>query len=336
MLFNLPDPPLSWENRPRKVNDSFTVLPSQAGLRLDKVLAKQFPEFSRTRFQELIATGYIRSNKVSLKDPAYKVQEGHIIDVTIPPLVTPSPLPQDIPLSILFEDGDIIVLNKPAGMVTHPAPGHPEGTLVNALLYHCGTSLSGINGVRRPGIVHRLDKDTSGLMVVAKNDRAHQHLSEQLSTREMKRVYQAVVWGMLSAQIEVIEGAIGRDPNHRQRMSITEDGRFARTHCHPLKFFRRLASLVDCRLDTGRTHQIRVHLSSKGHGLIGDGLYGHPPRFIPAPLQDFLRETWIQKRQALHAKELSLIHPTTGEAMHFQSDLPMDIRSLLDVLQSLA
>jgi 23S rRNA pseudouridine1911/1915/1917 synthase len=228
------------------------------------------------------------------------------------------------------------VIDKPAGMVVHPAPGHAEGTLVNALLNHCGESLSGINGVKRPGIVHRLDKETSGLLVAAKNDKAHHALSHQLATREMGRVYWALVWGRLLPLEGSIEGAIGRDPRHRQRMAMREGGKFARTHYKVLKFFGTFASLVECRLETGRTHQIRVHLTAKGHPLLGDPLYKKQSLHVPEDLKTYLKEKWPQDRQALHAKELSFIHPSTGEKLNFSSELPEDMRNLIPVLDLIA
>lgn len=311
---------------------TFTVDPEDQGMRLDKFLAQKNPEISRRRFQELIEKGFVLGDQKTLENPASKVKTRQEIVVTIPPLVEAYPTPQNIPLDILYEDKDVIVINKPAGMVVHPAPGNPEGTLVNALLNHCGESLSGINGVKRPGIVHRLDKETSGLLVAAKNDKAHHHLSHQLATREMGRIYLALVWGRMLPKSGTIEGSIGRDPRHRQRMALRENGKFARTHYKVLKFFGTTASLVECRLDTGRTHQIRVHLTSKGYPLIGDPLYGKQPRALPETLKIYLQDQWPKARQALHAKELSFIHPVTDEKLQFFSDLPEDMRNLIHVL----
>lgn len=311
---------------------TFIVDQEEQGTRLDKFLAQKNPEISRRRFQELIEKSCVRVDLKTLESPAIKVKTGQHIEVTIPPLVEAYPIPQDIALDILYEDKDVIVINKPAGMVVHPAPGNPEGTLVNALLNHCGESLSGINGVKRPGIVHRLDKETSGLLVAAKNDKAHHHLSHQLATREMGRVYMALVWGRMLPLEGSIEGAIGRDPRHRQRMALRENGKFARTHYKVLKFFGTTASLVECHLDTGRTHQIRVHLSAKGYSLIGDPLYGKQPRGLPDILKTYLHDQWPKARQALHAKELSFIHPETDEKLNFSSDLPEDMRNLIHVL----
>lgn len=311
---------------------TFIVTQEDQGTRLDKFLALKNPEISRRRFQELIEKNFVLVDQEPQGAPAFKVKMGQTIEVTIPPLVEAYPMAEDIPLDILYEDGDIIVINKPAGMVVHPAPGNPQGTLVNALLNHCGESLSGINGVKRPGIVHRLDKETSGLLVAAKNDKAHHHLSHQLATREMGRVYLALVWGRMLPQNGTIEGAIGRDLRHRQRMALRGDGKFARTHYKVLKFFGTQASLVECRLDTGRTHQIRVHLTTKGHSLIGDPIYGKQPRVLDDDLRIFLQNQWPKARQALHAKELSFIHPMTDKSLHFSTELPEDMRNLIHVL----
>src|SRR3989338_6359941 len=314
---------------------SFIVNQEHEGQRLDKFLAIKAQDLSRTRLQDLIQTGFVQINGVAMNDVALKVKEGQKIQINIPPVVEAAPVPQKIPLDIFYEDEDLIVLNKPTGLVVHPAPGNPEGTLVNALLNHCGESLSGINGVKRPGIVHRLDKDTSGLMVVAKNDKTHHSLAYQLATREMSRVYQALIWCTLIPHKGIIEGPIGRDPHHRQRMALREKGKFARTHYKTIKIFGRLASLVECRLETGRTHQIRVHLASKGHPLIGDILYGKKPKGLPCPLDDFLDGQWIKGRQALHAKKISFVHPKSQDRLSFETDLPQDIRILLDVLESI-
>lgn len=301
-------------------------------LRLDKFLTLHIKDISRTRLSELIEKNCVYIDRKAVVTPAFKVKTGQSIEVTIPPLVEAYPIPQNIPLEILFEDDDVIVINKAAGMVVHPAPGNSKGTLVNALLNHCGESLSGINGVKRPGIVHRLDKETSGLLVAAKNDKAHHSLAHQLATREMGRVYMALVWGMVVPKAGTIEGSIGRDPRHRQRMALREGGKFARTHYQLLQYFGTMASLVECRLDTGRTHQIRVHLASKCFPLMGDPLYGKPPKIVPMELKTYMKEQWPMARQALHAKELSFLHPTTHETLHFSADLPKDMLNLIHVL----
>ena len=306
------------------------VTASDHGMRLDKFLVLTLQDLSRSRLSGLITSGYVKSGDKVLTEPAYKVKEGQKIDVTIPPLIEAIPLPQEIPLDILYEDNDVIVINKPPGLVVHPAPGNLLGTLVNALLNHCGESLSGIGGVKRPGIVHRLDKETSGILVAAKNDKAHHGLAHQLATHTMHRVYHALVWGKFIIPLGSIEGAIGRDLRNRQRMTIRQGGKFARTHYKVLKSFGTFASLVECRLETGRTHQIRVHLTSKGHPLIGDTLYGRPPRAIPLALKNYLAHTWPKGRHALHARELSFSHPTTHEILHFSTDLPQDMKDLIE------
>jgi len=316
-------------------SQTFIVDHQDHGMRLDKFLAMKVHELSRTRLQDLIERNCVLVDQEAVEGAAFKVKAGQHIEVTIPPVVEAYPSPQNIPLDVVFEDKDVIVINKPAGMVVHPAPGNPEGTLVNALLNHCGESLSGINGVRRPGIVHRLDKETSGLLIAAKNDQAHQSLAHQLATREMGRCYIALVWGMVIPPEGTIEGSIGRDARHRQRMALRKDGKFARTHYNALKFFGNIASLVECRLDTGRTHQIRVHLTTKGFPLIGDPLYGKQPQSLPPFLKTYITEQWPMARQALHAKELSFIHPTTHEKLHFSTHLPEDMRNLIHVLESL-
>lgn len=315
---------------------TLTVENSDQGLRLDKFLAGKMKEFSRTRLSQLVENGYICVSGIVIKESSFKTKEGQVIEITIPSLTEAIPTPQPIPLNILFEDEDVIVINKPAGMVVHPAPGNLTGTLVNALLSHCGESLSGINGVKRPGIVHRLDKNTSGLLVAAKNDQAHHHLAHQLASREMKRIYQALVWGNPFPPQGLIEGAIARDPRHRQRMALRSNGKFARTHYKVLTSFGKLTSLVECRLETGRTHQIRVHLANKGHPLLGDSLYGKQPRTVPCSLKTFLETQWVKERQALHAKELSFIHPRTHEELYFSTDLPEDMGNLITTLQSLS
>lgn len=312
----------------------YIVQPQDIGMRLDKFLAIKHPEASRTRLQQLIENNYVNINGEKINDASFKIKAGQNIELFIPPIIEASPSPQPIPLDIVYEDEDVIVINKAAGMVVHPAPGHSTGTLVNALLNHCGESLSGINGIKRPGIVHRLDKETSGLLVAAKNDKAHHSLSHQLTTREMRRCYITLAWGILTPQASTIEGAIGRDPRHRQRMTLRENGKWARTHYKVIKFFGKLVSLIECRLETGRTHQIRVHLASQGHSLLGDPLYGKPPRALPSFLKEYLTDKWPTARHALHAKELSFIHPKTHEKLLFSVALPEDMRDLIDVLHS--
>lgn len=298
---------------------NITAFDTDTGLRLDKFLSLR-TELSRSRIGALIEQGHVYPPF----DADFKVQAGQSFKVEIPPAIEAAPSAQSIPLDILYEDDDLIVINKPAGLVVHPGAGNTDGTLVNALLYHCGDSLSGIGGVKRPGIVHRIDKETSGVLVIAKNDAAHQNLSEQFSVHSIHRVYNAIVYGMppLSG---TVTGNIGRSPTDRQKMAIVATGgKRAVTHYKLLKpLFNGKASLVECKLETGRTHQIRVHLTSIKHPLVGDKTYGHAPKGTPEILRLF-------PRQALHAAELGFIHPKTGKFMLFKAPLPQDMQLLLD------
>ena len=312
-----------------------------AGTRLDVFLATSLENLSRTRIAKLIQEGNVCVNDIAVTLPKHKLKLGDVIVVAAPPPAPPDPEPEDIPLDIAYEDHDVIVLNKPPGLVVHPAPGHDTGTLVNALIYHCGDTLSGIGGVRRPGIVHRLDRETSGLLVVAKNDKAHQHLAAQFADHgrsgALKRQYQALVWGQL-VRPQTINQPIGRSPHNRQKQAVTRNGRQAVTHVDPGQFFMAgtdavVASEIACRLETGRTHQIRVHLAHIGFPVIGDQDYGKG--FITRA--NALEESRCQrvmefKRQALHARELGFSHPTTGEAMLFCAEPPEDYRLLRDAL----
>ena len=294
-----------------------------AGERLDKHLAGGAPELSRSRIKSLILAGQVVSGGATITDPSYRVKPGMRFEITVPEPVPAQPRGQAIALTVVHEDDALIVIDKPAGMVVHPAPGNPDATLVNALIHHCGDSLSGIGGVARPGIVHRLDKDTSGLMVAAKTDAAHHSLSGQLAARTMSRVYLALVRGRPNPSEGVIRGAIGRSPANRKKMAVLDDdrpgGRAAVTHYSVLESFEGPVSLLECRLETGRTHQIRVHLTHKGHPLIGDKLYGgaRSPAFA---------------RQALHAYKLAFTHPDSGEKMRFEIALPDDMRALIEGL----
>ncbi len=312
------------------------VLPEEAGQRLDKWLSARLPDLSRTRIKSLIEQGRVVSAGVTIADASAKVKAGQDFAVAVPPDAPAEPEAQDIALDVVYEDGDLIVIDKPAGMVVHPAPGSPDHTLVNALLAHCGESLSGIGGVRRPGIVHRIDKDTSGLLVVAKNDRAHHALSEQFAAHTLERAYKALVWGMPNPTQGDIEGDIGRSPQDRKKMAIvSHGGKHAHTRYRVIRpFAGGTVSLVECRLSTGRTHQIRVHMTSIGHPLVGDQTYGRSraaklkalPEHARAALADF-------PRQALHAYLLGFTHPTTGELVRFESDLPADINALMAALE---
>lgn len=309
---------------------------AEYNMRLDKFLALKLPEISRARLQKLIAGGYVALDDTLLVDNAHKVKTGEAYVVTIPPAEEAEPLPENIALDIIYEDKDLLVVNKPAGMTVHPAAGAWHGTLVNALLYHCANELSGIGGVKRPGIVHRIDKDTSGLLVVAKNDLAHQNLSEQFAAHSIERTYYAVVYGVPNPLNGTIEGNIGRSPYDRKKMAIVESGgKPSVTHYQTLQIFGRAASLLQCNLETGRTHQIRVHLSSHGHALIGDQVYVKNKKseiILPTNLKTAVNNF---PRQALHAKSLGFIHPRTAQLLQFDSDLPDDMQNLLSILQTI-
>ena len=294
--------------------------PADAGQRLDRWLAGQAGAPSRSALQGLMEAGFVRRNgaPANKKD---KLAAGDRITLTLP---DPQPIeaqPQDIPLDIVYEDDHLLVVNKPKGMVVHPAPGNPDGTLVNALLYHCRGRLSGVGGAIRPGIVHRIDKDTSGLLVVAKDDLTHQGLSEQMAVHAIHRVYHAVVYGNIRQDTGTIEAPIGRDPRDRKRMAVTPgQGKRACTHWQVLERFGRF-TLLACRLETGRTHQIRVHMAHIGHPLAGDPVYG--PRSVIRELQG----------QCLHAKELGFRHPVTGQELRFDSPLPAYFTTFLERLR---
>jgi 23S rRNA pseudouridine1911/1915/1917 synthase len=312
-----------------------TVAGDEGSVRLDRVLAARHPDLSRSRLKGLILAGSVTVGTAEIRDPAYHVVRGDTITIDLPEPVAAEPEGEDIALDIVFEDQDIIVIDKPKGLVVHPAAGHASGTLVNALIAHCGTSLSGIGGVRRPGIVHRLDKDTTGLMVVAKNDRAHQSLSAQFAdhgrTGAMERGYLAFVWGVPNRQHGTIDAPIDRHPHAREKMAVRDGGREAITHWEIVETFagrdgKPVASLLACRLETGRTHQIRVHLAHAGHPLMGDSVYG--PHFktkashLGPEGQKALADL---ARQALHAYLLVIGHPGTGEILHWESPLPEDL-----------
>jgi len=294
----------------------FVVSADDAKLRLDHFLAKRLPEYSRSRLQQLIRSGFVRLNEQSTR-PRQIVRAGDKIDLIEPPVEKIDVRPEPIPLEVLFEDDDLIVINKPAGLTVHPGAGHRQHTLVNALLSHCAT-LSGIGGKERPGIVHRLDKETSGCLVVAKNDTAHRELSTQFAARTVEKIYLALVAGKLRKPSGVIEEKIGRHPIHRQRMSATSPrGRSARTEYRVIRSSDQ-ASLVECRLHSGRTHQIRVHLNHLGHPVLGDKIYA--PRFA----KNFAR-------QMLHAWKLGFHHPRTGEWKRFEAPLPADFATAIQV-----
>jgi 23S rRNA pseudouridine1911/1915/1917 synthase len=338
-----------------------TVSGTEGSARLDRVLAAHLTGLSRSRLKALILAGQVSlqvSPQVSLqvspgkspaatapvRDPAYHVAVGDTIIIDVPEAADPEPKGEDIALNIVFEDDDIIVIDKPAGLVVHPAAGHATGTLVNALIAHCGASLSGIGGVKRPGIVHRLDKDTSGLMVVAKNDRAHASLTAQFAdhgrTGEMRRGYLAFAWGVPNRHRGTIDAPVDRHPHAREKMAVREGGREAVTHYEVREAFngqdgKPVASLLACQLETGRTHQIRVHLAHAGHPLLGDSVYG--PHFktkanqLGHQAQAALRSL---DRQALHAWLLALEHPRSGDVLHWESPLPEDLFLLQNALRA--
>jgi 23S rRNA pseudouridine1911/1915/1917 synthase len=315
-----------------------TAGPESAGGRLDRLLADALPQLSRSRLKALIEEGRVTADGRAVTSPAAKVKAGQTFAIIVPEARPIALEGQAIPLEILFEDRDLIVLNKPAGLVVHPAAGNPDRTLVNALIAHCGPGLTGIGGTQRPGIVHRLDKDTSGLMVAAKTEAAHQGLTALFAARDIERRYWALVWGLPSPREDSITGNIGRSPRNRQKMAVLrQGGRPAETAYRVLKSFQGgRVSLVECRLKTGRTHQIRVHLAERGHPLLGDPLYGRAgtanrrARLLPEGAQAALAAL---KRQALHAKTLGFRHPVTGDALQFESELPADISALIRSLE---
>ena len=313
---------------------------NHAGQRLDRVLAILIPDLSRSRLQALIDQECVHHEGATITDASLKVKPQQTFTVQIPQIVASHIVAQDIALDIVYEDEHLLVINKPAGMTVHPAPGHADMTLVNALLAHCGDSLSGIGGVARPGIVHRIDKDTSGLLVVAKHDAAHIHLSEQLATRTLKRTYTALVWGILKQTSGTVTGNIGRSVSNRQKMAVVKSGGKAATTHYQLLEDLTCASLVECRLETGRTHQIRVHMTHIGHPLVGDPVYGQTTqsRMNNTPALRHItpqaRSTLLSfNRQALHARELGLIHPVTGKAMQFACPIADDMLTLIGQLQ---
>lgn len=293
----------------------FTI--EKGGERIDKYLSEQLEDMTRSHIQKLIKENMVRVNGMAVKSN-FKLSASDQIEVEIPELKEPDILPENIPLDILYEDQDILVVNKPKGMVVHPAPGHYTGTLVNAIMYHCKDNLSGINGVMRPGIVHRIDMDTTGSLLICKNDRAHQALAEQLKEHSITRKYYAIVHGRLKEDEGTIDKPIGRHPIDRKKMSVhCTNGREAITHYRVLKRFQQF-TYIECQLETGRTHQIRVHMSSIGHPILGDQVYG--PAKCPYKLQG----------QTLHAKVLGITHPTTGEYMEFDAPLPDYFQALLE------
>ncbi len=305
------------------------ISPEAAGARLDKTLAEHVDDLSRARIQALMAQGLISLRGAVLTDASAKALAGDY-QILIPPPAPADPQPEAIPLSILYEDADLIVVEKPPGMAVHPAPGNETGTLVNALLHHCGASLSGIGGVARPGIVHRIDKETSGVLVAAKSDAAHQGLSKLFATHDIDRVYVALVRGAPTPVSGTIQSRLGRSTHDRKKIAVLKTGgREAITHYRTERTFgppgKPTAARISCQLETGRTHQIRVHMASKGTPCLGDPVYGSGP---PAgPVREAVAEAGL-KRQALHAAVLGFVHPVTGERLRFESPLPADMAQL--------
>jgi 23S rRNA pseudouridine1911/1915/1917 synthase len=307
-----------------------------AGQRVDRFLADRIGTMSRSRVKALIEAGHASRDGAILREPAEAVRPGASYALHLPPPVAAAPLPQAIPLPILYEDADLIVLDKPAGLVVHPAPGNLDGTLVNALLAHCGDTLPGIGGERRPGIVHRLDKDTTGVMVVAKTDAALATLSAAFAARDLDRAYLALTWGVPAPATGAFSGAIGRDPRERKRMAVVAGGgKPALTRYTTDRAWGTAVSLLTCRLATGRTHQIRVHLSHAGHPVVGDPVY---LRRIPAAARTLAtpaRQALLDfPRQALHARLLGFAHPRTGAALRFEAPTPADMLALLAALDA--
>ena len=319
----------------------------EAGWRLDRFLAAKLPDLSRSRLKALIEDGQVALGRATIRDANHRINPGETYAVTVPPPMPAAPSGQAIPLSVVCEDADLIVVDKPAGMVVHPAAGNPDGTLVNALIAHCGDTLKGVGGERRPGIVHRLDKDTSGLIVAAKTERAMASLAKQFADHTIERAYHAVVWGCPKKREGLIETQIGRNPFDRKRMGVLRGGgKQARTRYRVLERFgpqdnesaRPFASLIECRLETGRTHQIRVHLTHLGHPLIGDPTYGRarrPPRARTEAEEKAYRAVADFPRQALHAWLLGFHHPTRDKAMRFESEWPADMAGLIEALRLL-
>ncbi len=309
----------------------------EAGLRLDRMLALHLPALSRTRLKRLIEEGHVVHDGTASRDPALRVRPGQNFLVFVPEAEDAAPAAQPIALDIRFEDAHLIVVDKPAGLVVHPAPGNPDGTLVNALIAHCGAGLAGIGGVRRPGIVHRLDKDTSGLLVVAKTESAHQALSRDFALRRIERAYAAFVWGVPAPAAGEIAGNIGRSAANRKKMAVVGEGRGrpALTRYRVERAFNSAAALLECRLATGRTHQIRVHLADRGHPLIGDPVYGTRAGRAVARSGEAGARIAAFARQALHARRLGFTHPASGAELMFASPLPADLHALFTDLERL-
>lgn len=303
-----------------------TIAPGADGWRLDRALADAVPTLSRERLKVLIAAGQVTRGGEAVRDPARRSRGGEAYRVAVPAPAPAHNEAQDIPLVVAFEDEHLIVVDKPAGLVVHPAAGNLDGTLVNALLHHCGGSLSGIGGVARPGIVHRIDKDTSGLMVAAKTDRTHEGLARQFAAHSIDRRYLAIAGGRPTPPAGKVDAPLARSPANRKKVAIVEGGKRAVTHYRTVQPLRE-AALVECRLETGRTHQVRVHMASIGHPLLGDPVYGRTKQVHKGVL-----DTLGFRRQALHAARLGFVHPITGTEMAFDSAMPADMQELFSRL----
>lgn len=290
------------------------------GVRIDKFLSDTLTEYSRSFIQKIIKDELVLANDKHVKNN-YKVAAGDVLNITVPECKTPEIEPENIPLDIIYEDDDIIVVNKPKGMVVHPAAGHYSGTLVNALMYHCKDNLSGINGVSRPGIVHRIDMNTTGVLVTCKNDFAHSRIAAQLAVHDITRKYNAIVWNPFSVESGTVDAPLARSRKDRKKVAIDQSGRRAVTHYRVLENFKQFAH-VECQLETGRTHQIRVHMSSIGHPLLGDDVYGSG------------KSPYNITGQALHARVLGFVHPRTGKYMEFEAPLPDYFQKILNDLES--
>ena len=302
------------------------IADAAGGWRLDRALADAVPTLSRERLKALIASGNVLLEGSAILDPSKKAKAGDIFSVMVPVPTDPSNEAQDIALNVVFEDEHLIVIDKPAGLVVHPAAGNPDGTLVNALLHHCGGSLSGIGGVARPGIVHRIDKDTSGLMVAAKSDRAHEGLARQFHDHSIDRRYKAIVGGRPMPVAGTVDAPLARSPNNRKKVAIVQGGKRAVTHYRTIQNLQG-AALVECRLETGRTHQVRVHMASIGHALLGDPVYGRTKAGHKGVLDEL-----AFRRQALHAARLGFVHPVNSNALSFDSEMPADMQELFSAL----
>jgi 23S rRNA pseudouridine1911/1915/1917 synthase len=323
--------------------EEIAVTTAEAGTRLDRLLAGRVTDLSRTRLKALIEGGRVSMAGQAVRDPAYHVKGGETVLIDVPPAEAAEPAAENIPLDVVYEDEAIIVINKPAGLVVHPAAGHASGTLVNALIAHCGASLSGIGGVKRPGIVHRLDKDTTGILIAAKTDKAHKSLTKQFAdhgrTGVLRRAYAALVWGAPKLPTGVIDLPIDRHRSAREKMAVRQGGREAITHWQIRERFfdaggEVVAASLRCELETGRTHQIRVHLAHAGHPLLGDAVYGSGFKTKASRLNAKAR-TLLESldRQALHAAHLTIAHPISGEVMSFEADLPDDMERLAGALR---